>query len=158
MLRLTALVHTHNDSLRLGRCLETVYSCDEIVIVDHGSTDRTLQVAREYGARIVTGKSEEPRDEFPDLGREWILCLDPRESLTENLAASLFEWKLASFEFKAVPFCVSIREETPHGWSLNAAAQTRLVPTGWQRWEGHLPANEPEARILEGELLRFDFP
>src|SRR5579863_9472529 len=92
MVRIAAVVHTYNDALRLGRCLETVYPCDEIVVVDHGSQDRTLQVAREYGARAIVATGGDKKFWQPS-DAEWILCLDPRESLTESLAASLFEWK-----------------------------------------------------------------
>ncbi len=150
MLRLTALIHTHNDALRLGRCLETVYPCDEIVIVDHGSTDRTVQVAQEYGARVISAGTAQPN------APGWILCLDPHESLTEGLAASLFEWKLGAPEAEA--FSMSLREETVQGWVEQSATQPRLVPAGWKHWQGHLPANEAKARVLEGELLRFAFP
>ena len=54
MTSITALLHTHNDALRLGRALETVYACDDILIVDHGSEDSTVRVARDYGARVMS--------------------------------------------------------------------------------------------------------
>ena len=44
---ITALLHTENDALRLGRALETLYTCDDILIVDYGSRDATVRVARE---------------------------------------------------------------------------------------------------------------
>ena len=47
------MLHTENDALRLGRALETVYACDDILVVDHGSRDATVRVAREYGAHVV---------------------------------------------------------------------------------------------------------
>jgi glycosyltransferase involved in cell wall biosynthesis len=37
MPQLTALIHTHNDELRLGRALESLRPCDELLIFDHGS-------------------------------------------------------------------------------------------------------------------------
>jgi cellulose synthase/poly-beta-1,6-N-acetylglucosamine synthase-like glycosyltransferase len=150
---ITALLHTHNDGLRLGRCLETLYPCDDIVIVDHGSDDWTLRVAREYGACIL-GAAES----IPDSARgRWILCLDPRESLTEALAASLFEWKSETLAGQSA-FSMFLREETAEGWVQNPEAQTRLVPANWSRWEGHFPAPEKAAVALEGELLRFVLP
>jgi glycosyltransferase involved in cell wall biosynthesis len=151
MVRIAAVVHTYNDALRLGRCLETVYPCDEIVVVDHGSQDRTLQVAREYGARAIVATGGDKKFWQPS-DAEWILCLDPRESLTESLAASLFEWKAGA---AGDVFSVFLREETSGGWIENRAAQTRLVPANWSRWQGHFPATEPSAVVLEGELLRF---
>jgi glycosyltransferase involved in cell wall biosynthesis len=160
---LTALLHTENDALRLGRCLETLYPCDEILIVDHGSRDGTVQLAREYGARVFDAKSEAKSKtaippEIRALVRGWILCLDPRESLTESLAASLFEWKSEWPAPSRAAFSVFLREETTDGWVQNPAPQTRLVPSDWNRWQGRFPMSEPSALALEGELLSFVFP
>jgi hypothetical protein len=157
MRRLTALLHTHNDGLRLGRCLETLYPCDEILIVDHGSSDHTLRVAREYGAKTVAPEAASSLGDFLLAARaEWLLCLDPRESVTEALAASLFELKSESDSIPA--FSVLLREETKAGWLERTSPHTRLVRAGWNKWNNHLPAFDPSAATLEGELLRFEFP
>jgi glycosyltransferase involved in cell wall biosynthesis len=156
MSSLTAVVHTHNDALRLGRCLETLHPCDRIVIVDHGSQDRTLHVAREYGARIVIAGSFAPPAELRGLA-DWLLCLDPRESLTEALAASLFALKSATVSTD-VPFSVLLREETSAGWVESSQPQTRLVPSSWSQWNDGLPTSAATSRTLEGWLLRFAFP
>lgn len=159
MRRITALLHTKDDERRIGRCLETLYPCDEIVVVDHGSSDQTLRVAREYGARIVAGKNGTTATEYLRSGwAGWLLCLDPRESLTEGLAASLFDWKSQSLSGQDAAYAVRLREETSDGWVQDATAHTRLVPSSWEEWEGLLPARRPSAVALEGELLRFVFP
>jgi hypothetical protein len=171
MASITALLHTENDALRLGRALETLYACDHILVVDHGSRDATVRVAREYGARVVSAASgAAPADyllsarpsENPGFASPgWILCLDPHESLTEKLAASLFEWKSEAFHAQAPAapaFSVFLREETAEGWVEVPAAQTRLVPQTWKLWKGTFPVDEPSALALEGELLRFVFP
>jgi hypothetical protein len=159
---ITALLHTENDGLRLGRALETLYACDDILIVDHGSRDATLRIAREYGARVVVATPECSSQDYLRFAHAgWILCLDPRESLTEKLAASLFEWKSESLAAKppaASVYSVFLREETAQGWVEVPAAQTRLVPQGWRLWKGKYPMHEPSALALEGELLRFVFP
>ena len=162
MIRIRALLHAHNDALRIGRCLETLHACDEIVVVDHGSSDGTLRVAREYGARIVEAGAEDAAiADFrgAEPGREaWILCLDPSESLTESLSASLFEWKSEAIAGRVSAYSVFLREETGKGWVENPVAQTRMVPANWQRWAGRFPQNDESALVLEGELLRFVLP
>lgn len=157
---ITALLHAENDALRLGRALETLYPCDDIVVVDHGSRDSTAQVAREYGARVIAAVTGAPPDYyFRYVGSGWILCLDPRESLTESLAATLYEWKsLHTGDPAALAFSVFLREETNAGWVTVPTAETRLIPPAWNRWHGMLPIHEPSAIALEGELLRFCFP
>ena len=168
MRRITALLQTRNDGLRLGRCLETLYPCDAILVIDHGSEDDTVRVAREYGAQIMAGLPGVSPEHYvaPRSGArdsEWVLLLDARESLTESLAATLYEWKSESsaFEKSGVSdsaFSVYSREETADGWIAVPVAKTRLVPQTWRRWHGGLPAHEPSAVALEGELLRFAFP
>jgi hypothetical protein len=153
---ITALLHTHNDALRLGRCLETLYPCDEIVILDQGSTDSTLHIAQQYGARVVAVSGIADAHFKPNM-REWILCLDPRESLSESLAASLYEWKAESISGDP-SFSFLLREETPNGWIEKPRAETRLIPAHGNFWETNPPAAEASARTLEGWLLRFAFP
>jgi len=174
---ITALLHTENDALRLGRALETLYACDDLLVIDHGSRDATVRIAREYGARIVEARPGASAEDhlsyasqglaspalanFASANSSWILCLDPHESLTEKLAASLFEWKSEVFHAlapAAPAFAVFLREETAEGWLEVPAAQTRLVPRTWSAWNGVFPAHAPAALALEGELLRFVFP
>jgi glycosyltransferase involved in cell wall biosynthesis len=164
MASITALLFTQNDALRLGRALETVYACDEILVVDQGSRDATVRIAREYGARVVDARpGPSPADYVraccaQPANAGWILSLDPRESLTEKLAASLFEWKSEAAGGHAPAYSVFLREETMEGWVAIPAAQTRLVSQSWKSWKGKIPVHEPAAMTLEGELLRFAFP
>jgi hypothetical protein len=158
---ITAVLHTRNDALRLGRALETLYACDEILIIDHGSHDETVERAREYGARVIAAKAGTiPTQYLRRNSDDWVLLLDPRESLTESLAAAVFEWKSEGTrrERSCSAFSVRVREETAEGWVAHATPETRLVSGDWNRWQGKFPAHDEAASILEGELLRFAFP
>jgi len=156
---ITALLHTKNDALRLGRALETLRPCDEILIVDHDSHDATLRIAREYGARIIAAETEAPPAHYLHLARhDWILCLEPRESLTEALEASLFEWKSAPQANHTAAYSVLLREETPGSWQDLPSPHTRLIPKSWPHWQAHLPNDAPPSTLLEGHLLRFQRP
>jgi glycosyltransferase involved in cell wall biosynthesis len=155
---ISAILHTLNDGLRLGRALETLRPCDELLVIDHGSTDQTLRIAREYAATIRT-PGQFPTDPLQWARHDWILCLLPSESLSEALEATLFEWKLKDVrEVTKVPAgSVSVREETERGWSDSQRA-TRLIPKGWSLWAGHLPGYDARALVLQGDLLRFGMP
>jgi len=157
---ITAVLYTQNDALRLGRCLETLYPCDQILVVDHGSRDETVEVAREYGAQVVEAVPGAcPVHYLGTADPDWIFSLDPHESVSESLAASLYEWKSRITDTASTPaFSVFLREETAEGWLQVPVAQTRLVPPAWKQWEGCFPSTAPSALALEGELLRFVFP
>jgi hypothetical protein len=155
---ITAILHTENDALRLGRALETLYPCDDILVVDHSSRDTTAEVARAYGARVVEISSgESSRHYLEAVIPGWLLCLGPRESLSEKLAATLYDWKSKSVASGEV-FSLFLREETAEGWIEHPRPQTRLVPRDWKHWQGQFPAHDESAITLEGELLRFTFP
>ena len=155
---ITALLHTANDARRLGRTLETLRPCAEIVVVDHASHDATQRVARQYGARLIAAESGAPPSHYLLFARhDWILCLEPRETLTEDLEASLFEWTPLS-QNPAVPYSIFLTEETANGWLEIPGPQTRLIPRHWSHWQSMLPATEPSAIPLQGRLLRFVFP
>jgi hypothetical protein len=162
---ITALLHTTNDALRLGRTLEMLLPCQEILIVDHHSADATRRIARQYGASIVGADSPASANHYLDLARyDWILCMEPGESITEGLQASLFEW--SALPSRAVgggaaggtAFSVFVREQVGENWLELPAPQTRLIPRTWNLWHERLPAPGPSAVALEGELLRFTLP
>jgi glycosyltransferase involved in cell wall biosynthesis len=158
---ITALLHASNAALRLGRALETLLPCTEILIVDHHSADATVRVAREYGARILPADTRSSPNRYLNQARhDWILCLDPSESLAEGLQAALFEWSsLPALSVEGAPsFSMFVREQIDGNWRTQPAPETRLIPRTWTAWNGHLPAYDPSSIALKGELLRFSHP
>lgn len=158
MPKLTALIHAHNnDGRRLGRLLETLRPCDEVLIVNHGPDPEVEKVARQYGAStkiavpgVTTGAY------LMDAKNDWIISLLPSESLTEGLEASLFEWKNQDHD-PGSTFSVAVREERASGWTTHQPV-TRLVNRTMVNWIADLPENDPASEVLHGDLLRFEHP
>ena len=154
---ITAILHSHNDGARLGRALETLRPCDEIVVIDHDSSDDSVRVARQYGAvirRAVEGEAASRLASCP-----WVLCLLPTESVSEALESSLYEWKLYSAEdVEHIAACsLFVREELEEGWG-NPQPETRLIPRTWTEWKGALPGGPRSSMLLQGDVLRFRNP
>lgn len=87
---LSAVIITKNEEAMIGRCVESAAWADEIVVVDSGSTDRTLDICRGLGARVcLTPDWPGPgaqRNRAIDLASgDWILALDADEWVTEDL-------------------------------------------------------------------------
>ncbi|HEX9120313.1 MAG TPA: hypothetical protein VF840_07220 [Terriglobales bacterium] len=169
MAKITALVHTHNDAERIGRALESLRACDEVLVIDHASTDDTVKLVRNHGAVVKEGvPGVSPGVYAMDAGHDWILCLLPTEAVSEGLEASLFEWKERREETSdqdekdkpesaACSVAFQVREETGSGWR-GLGAHTRLVYRKAINWTGHFPPDDANAEILPGHLLRFRKP
>ena len=59
---ISCLILTLNEEQNLPRCLESLRWCDDIVVLDSFSTDRTVEIARAAGARVVQRKFDNGRD------------------------------------------------------------------------------------------------
>jgi glycosyltransferase involved in cell wall biosynthesis len=91
--RLSAVVTTLDNAATLDACLASLRFCDEIVLLDSGSTDGTLEIARRHGARIATqpfaGYGPQKQAAIDLAEGEWILLLDADESLTDDGSATI---------------------------------------------------------------------
>ncbi len=89
MTRLSVTVITWNEEERLRACLESVAWADEIIVVDAESTDKTVQVAREFTDRIWVrpwpGFAVQKNFALEQAAGEWVLSLDADEQVTPEL-------------------------------------------------------------------------
>jgi glycosyltransferase involved in cell wall biosynthesis len=88
--RISAIVITKNEEAVIARCLESVQWADEIVLVDSGSSDRTVEIAQGVGARTqVTpdwpGPGPQRNRAIDHATGDWILALDADEWVTPEL-------------------------------------------------------------------------
>ncbi len=86
---------TYNEENNLAACLESVKDIvDEIIVVDGSSTDNTVKIAKEYGAKVVITTNPPifliNRQKAIDLAtKDWLLNLDADERLTPDLASEI---------------------------------------------------------------------
>ena len=90
---LSAVLITRNAADQLEPCLSSLAFCDEIVVVDSGSSDRTCEIAREFGARLVEkewlGFGRQKQYAVDQADHDWVLCIDADERVSPQLAASI---------------------------------------------------------------------
>jgi glycosyltransferase involved in cell wall biosynthesis len=97
---LSVCIITFNEESNIVRTLDSVKAiADEIVVVDCGSTDRTVVLARSYGARVFAepwkGFAPQKNSALAKAGGDWVLSLDADEEVSPELAASIAEVKAA---------------------------------------------------------------
>jgi glycosyltransferase involved in cell wall biosynthesis len=84
---------TKDEEQNIRRTLESVKWADEIVVVDSGSRDRTLEIAGEYGAKIFTepwkGFSAQKNSSIGKCTGDWVLSLDADEEILPNLVREI---------------------------------------------------------------------
>jgi glycosyltransferase involved in cell wall biosynthesis len=88
--KLSALVCAHNDEARLAQCLRALEFCDEVVVVADRCTDRSQDIARQYGARVIDGifpmESQRKAAGVAACLGEWVLEVEPDEHVDATLA------------------------------------------------------------------------
>jgi len=131
MNRLSICVITLNEEHDLPRLLKSVEGLGkEIVIVDSGSTDRTVEIAREAGARVWTrtwtNYGEQKNFAAAQASNDWILLLDADEEVSEELRESIRKWKTADPQFP-------VYEMARLAWFLGAWIRHSRWYPDWQR-------------------------
>ncbi len=91
--RLSAVVVAQNEEKNIGRCLESLRFADEIVVVDAFSEDRTPEIARSRGARVISraweGFASQKQFAIDQACGEWVVLVDSDEEVSAELALEI---------------------------------------------------------------------
>ena len=138
---LSVAIITKNEEANLARTLESVRWANEIVVVDSGSTDRTVDIASAYGAKVFCeewhGFGKQKNLAIEHCTSEWVLSLDADEEVSEALAQEI----------------THLVEETP-------SAEAYFVPRHnlflgrWMRHGGYYP--DPKLRLFRKGAAWFE--
>lgn len=92
-LPVSVFIITYNEEAHLARLLESVTAFNEVVIVDSGSTDRTVAIAEHYGAIVYhqawLGFSKQKQYAMSMCTHEWVLNLDGDEALKPHIISRI---------------------------------------------------------------------
>ena len=95
---LSAMIICQNEARRIRPCLESLTWCDEIVVVDGGSTDETVDICREYTDRVISnpwpGHRAQKQFALDQTTNPWVLNVDSDERVPSALREEI-EWMLA---------------------------------------------------------------
>lgn len=149
--RLSACVITFQEEDRIQDCLASLAFCDELLVVDSGSSDRTRELAAAAGARVLEhpwpGFVLQKQFAVDQASHDWVLIVDADERVSPQLRAELEALRAGGFpgragwEFPRKTFYLG--RFIDHGlWYPDR--QLRL----FDRRRGHLGGNEPHDRTL----------
>jgi len=162
-LPLSLCVITRDAGGQLAECLASAPFAGEIVVVDSGSRDDTVEIARRCGARVVVqpwlGFGPQKNFAVAQAAHDWVLCLDADERITPELGASI-QSALAQAPVAAA-FAVARRNRFLGRWLRHGEGYpdwiVRLFDRRRARWTDepvheNVAASGPVAR-LSGDLL-----
>lgn len=92
---LTVIIICKNEEMNLKRCLESVKFADEIIILDSGSTDNSIAVAKQYTELVFStdwqGYGIQKQRALAHATEDWVLNLDADESVSEELKTEILQ-------------------------------------------------------------------
>ena len=90
---LSVVLITKNAAQQIAACLESCRFADEIVVVDSGSSDDTIAIAKSYNAKVIhqdwLGFGPQKQFAVQQARHDWVLCLDADEWLSPGLASEI---------------------------------------------------------------------
>ena len=102
MEKISATIITYNEENNIKRCIESLDFCDEIVVVDSLSQDRTVEIAKELGAKVYDqkflGHIAQKQLAVDKASNDWILSLDADEEVSPELKKSILELQEKCFD------------------------------------------------------------
>jgi glycosyltransferase involved in cell wall biosynthesis len=102
-MKISATIITFNEERNIARVIESLRCCDEILVLDSGSNDRTVEIAAKLGARVEEGSwhgyAAQKNIAAELAANDWILSLDADESLSEALEAEIWQIKKSGPQF-----------------------------------------------------------
>ena len=166
--KLSVVIICRDEEDNIRDCLESVKWADEIVVVDSGSTDRTLEIAREYTARVIQhpwpGHIEQKSFALEQATGDWALSIDADERVSPELAEEIREM-LRQPEAAEVGYTVPRKTHYLGRWITHGGwypgRKLRLVRHGKAHWAGvnphdHLYADGPVG-ALKGDLYHYTY-
>jgi glycosyltransferase involved in cell wall biosynthesis len=96
-MKISATIITCDEERNIARAIESLRCCDEILVVDSGSVDRTVEIAAGLGARVIEspwpGYAKQKNLAASKASYDWIFSLDADEALSEALEAEIWQLK-----------------------------------------------------------------
>ena len=90
---ISVFIIAFNEEKNISKCLEKLYWADEIIVVDSGSTDKTVEICEGFGAKVIYNIFEnfgkQKQFALNQTKNNWVLSLDSDEVLSDSLIKEL---------------------------------------------------------------------
>ena len=165
-MKITANIITLNEEANIEAAIRSVEGiCDEVLVVDSGSSDRTCEIAESLGARVVVQPylGDGPQKAFgaPLASYDWILSLDADERLDEDARRVIASLDLEAAGYDAFSFArkTFVGRHMIRQWYPDRVA--RLYDRrrcSFSKAGGHARVETEKVKALEAHLLHYSYP
>jgi glycosyltransferase involved in cell wall biosynthesis len=164
-MRISATIITLNEERNIARAIESLRCADEVVVVDSGSADRTVEIAEKLGARVIynawEGYANQKNHAAENALHDWILSIDADEALSESLEGEI--WQLKKNSPRQDAYTMPRLAQYLGRWILHSGwypdRKVRLYDRRKARWAGKFvhESVKVDGSIghLEANLLHF---
>ncbi len=166
-MKITGNIITLNEQENIAECINSLKEvCDEIIVVDSNSTDETVDIATELGAKIVIqpylGDGPQKNVVLAHANNEWILSIDADERLDEKMKKSILAIKNSSthpdaYSFKRKNY-IGQRWIKHCGWYPDVCI--RLYNKNVAQFRdvvGHSGVEAKEVKLLDGDIIHYSY-
>jgi glycosyltransferase involved in cell wall biosynthesis len=91
--QLTAVIIAKNEAEMIGYCLDTLWWCSEVLVIDSGSSDQTAKIAEKAGARVISfahqSMAKLRNEALKQVKTKWVFYVDADERVTPTLAKEI---------------------------------------------------------------------
>jgi glycosyltransferase involved in cell wall biosynthesis len=164
-MKISATIITYNEERNIARAIESLRCCDEIVVLDSGSNDRTCELAAKLGAHVIEGQwrgyAGQKNFASENASHNWILSIDADEALSEALEAEIWQIKKNGPRFDG--YTMPRMAQYLGRWILHSGwypdRKIRLFDRRRARWQGEFVHEsvrvEGSVGHLQANLLHF---
>jgi glycosyltransferase involved in cell wall biosynthesis len=164
-MKISATIITCNEERNIARAMESLRCCDEIIVIDSGSIDRTAEIAANLGACVVEspwpGYARQKNLAAERASHDWILSLDADEALSEALEGEIWHIKKNGPQYDA--YTMPRLAQYLGRWILHSGwypdRKIRLYDRRKARWVGEFvhESVQVDGRIghLHSDILHF---
>jgi len=151
---ISAIILAKNEEDRIGKCLVSLSWVDERIVIDNGSTDKTVELAKKHHAKVIEdseGDFSKLRNRGKDIARgEWLLYVDTDEQVTLELRKEI-ESIVSAFNPERDPVGYFIKRKNfylGHPWPYMDKMHRLFWKKSLLRWQGKLH----ETAIVDGRV------
>lgn len=162
MSKITAVIIAKNEDERIGRCLNSLAFCDEILVIDNDSTDKTVEIAKKHGAKVHTFSSSDYSAArnygLKHTKTPWILYVDADEEVSKQLAQEIVTVITEGSSFSAYRLRRKNFYLGSNPWPKIEQLERLFLRDKLIRWEGELhesPTISGEIGVLQGFLFHY---